>query len=160
MKRQSSVLLTIAILAPFITGLSLQTFSHASYAKESSPQTEGRHTRGKNLSPEEREAKMAEKAAKMKEYLNLSDSQAAEIESIRDKYQPQRQALKAEGDALKGSGDPSGKSTLRQKMMDLRQQIKSEIKAVLTSEQLEKLEAFESERQGRKGRGIRPSSEG
>ncbi|NJN24060.1 MAG: hypothetical protein HC810_06265 [Acaryochloridaceae cyanobacterium RL_2_7] len=152
MKLRSTILIACAVLAPIVTGL-LNPNSQASFANESTDKTEfqGRRGRWKNLSPEEREAKRAEKAEKMKELLGLSDAQADEVKAIREKYQPQREALKEEAMELRESGDRDQMKALRGKMEDLRQEVKAEMKEVLNEDQVEKLEQLKSQRKGRRG---------
>lgn len=153
MKLRSTLILAVAVAAPIFTGFALNTNSQASFANESQDKTEfqKRHGRWKDLSPEEREAKRAEKAAKMKQLLGLSDTQASRIESIREKYKPQRDALRQEAEALRESGDREGMQELRSRKKELKQTVKGEIKKVLTPEQIEKLEQHKAQRKGRRG---------
>ena len=149
MKLRSSFLLAIAIAAPLMTGLSLHLNTQPSWADDGASQTEMRGRRGqwKNLSPEEREAKRAEKAAKFKQALGLSDRQSSQIEAIREKYEPQRQALHDEFRTMKESGNSDGREALHLKKQALHEQMRDEIKAVLTPEQQEKLATFKAQHQ-------------
>ena len=153
MKLRSTLILAVAVAAPIFTGFALNTNSQASFANESQDKTEfqKRPGRWKDLSPEEREAKRAEKAAKMKQLLGLSDTQASRIESIREQYKPQRDALRQEAEALRESGDREGMQELRGRKKELKQTVKGEIKKVLTPEQIEKLEQHKAQRKGRRG---------
>jgi len=117
---------------------------------------------GQNLTPEQREAKMAERLAKMQEALSLSDGQVAEIKAIKDSYQPQFQALRDRKNALKESGaDREAMQPLRQEMRALRDQVKAEVATVLTPEQQTQLEELKAERGERRGgRGGRRGNRG
>ncbi len=111
---------------------------------------------GKDLTPEQREAKRAERAAKMKEALGLSDAQAADIQDIKESYRPQFEALKERAKALKESGaDREAMQPIREEKRALKDQVKAEIATVLTAEQQAKLEELKAERGERRGGGRR-----
>ena len=147
MKLRSTILIAFAVVAPLMTGLTLHQGSQASFANEFEG-TEFSRRRGQRLSPEEREAKRAEKLAKLQEFLELSDTQVSQIEAIREQYQPQREALKAEAMSLRENGDREGLRELRGQFRSLRQEMKDEISEILTDEQRQKFETLKAQRRG------------
>lgn len=111
---------------------------------------------GKNLTPEQREAKMAERLAKMQEKLGLSDTQVADIKAIKSSYQSEFQALREKAKALKESGaDREAMQPIREEMKALREKVKGEVGQILTADQKAKLEELKAERGSRRGGGRR-----
>lgn len=107
---------------------------------------------GADLTPEQRQAKRAERAAKMQEALGLSDAQAADIQAIKESYKPQFEALGERAKALKESGaDREAMQPIREEMRALRDEVKAEVATVLTAEQQAKLEELKAERGDRRG---------
>jgi Spy/CpxP family protein refolding chaperone len=106
----------------------------------------------KDLTPEQREAKMAEREAKMKAELGLSDAQAAQIKAIRESHKSEFEALHAKGKALKDSGaDREAMKPIHDEMKALHEKVKGEIAQVLTAEQQAKLETLKKDHGGRGG---------
>ncbi len=109
--------------------------------------------------------------------LNLTDTQKAQIKTIRQKYQPQNDALRAQAkpfmDAARAARQSGDSVAFRTNMEKARQlmvaapfnaQERAEIRAVLTAEQQAKFDAHEKDRAqgghkgwGRKGHGARPA---
>ena len=152
MKLRSSIILTLSVVATIFSGFALNPSTPA-IAEESQAQTEFQKRRGrwKNLSPEEREAKRSEKAAQMKEKLGLSDAQSSQIEAIREKYRPQKEAIRQEAQELRENNDREGLKALRSKVKELRKDVKAEIKEVLTEEQRQTLQDLKAQRRSRRG---------
>jgi Spy/CpxP family protein refolding chaperone len=110
--------------------------------------------------------------------LNLTDAQKAQIKAIRQKYQPQNEALRAQSkpymDAAKAArqkGDTVGFRTNMEKARQVMQnasyrtQEQAEIRAILTPEQQAKFDANAKKRAegghkgwGRKGKGDKPAA--
>jgi protein CpxP len=111
--------------------------------------------------------------------LNLTDAQKAQIKTIRQKYQPQNEALRAQAKpyveaarAARQKGDTAAFRSNREKAHQLRQgasfraQEQAEIRAVLTPEQQAKFDARKKEHDakggnkgwGRKGHGEKPEA--
>lgn len=110
----------------------------------------------KNLSPEQREAKKAERAAKLQTALGLSDAQASQVAAIHAAYQPRFEALHTQAKALRDSGaDRTAMQPIREQMQTLRAQLQGEIKAVLTPAQQAQFETLKNQRRGwgKEGRG-------
>lgn len=95
--------------------------------------------------------------------LNLTDAQKSQIKVIRDKYKPQRQALRAQekplidaARAARQKGDTaafrSNIQRARELAQPLRTQEMNEIRAVLTADQRAKLDARVKEGAGRRGK--------
>lgn len=96
--------------------------------------------------PEARATKMT---AHLTEALELSDEQATKIKAIHLKYGERIQALREQGDRDK----------TRAAMQQMRADIDSEIKQVLTAEQAAKFEEMPKYRKGKRGKGKRASKE-
>lgn len=108
--------------------------------------------RGQDLTPEQWQAKMAEREAKIKAELGLSDAQAAQIKAIRESYKPQMDALRTQARALKDSGaDRQARQPIREQMKALHDQVKAEIETVLTPEQQAKFAELREQRGHGKG---------
>lgn len=152
MKLSAIATLAAVIAVPVATTLLTPDMAEARGRGNRSELVAQRGDRG-NLTTEEREAKRAERAAKMQEALGLSDTQMSEIQAIRERYQPQKQALREEAKALKegGASREEIKEALGDRKQALREQVKSEIQAILTPEQAQKLEELKEERRGRRG---------
>jgi protein CpxP len=111
--------------------------------------------------------------------LNLTDAQKAQIKTIRQKYQPQNEALRAQAKpyveaarAARQKGDTAAFRSNMEKAHQLRQgasfraQEQAEIRAVLTPEQQAKFDARKKEHDakrgnkgwGRKGHGEKPEA--
>ncbi|MEO0378264.1 MAG: Spy/CpxP family protein refolding chaperone [Cyanobacteria bacterium P01_A01_bin.17] len=88
------------------------------------------------LTPEERKTKHAQRAARLKQELSLSDEQAQNIRAIRESYKPQMQSLRQQPNA-------------KQERQALRMKMYEEIKAELTPDQVQKLEALRAQRKNR-----------
>lgn len=84
------------------------------------------------------EMRKEKKLNHLEEELDLSDDQRKKIEAIDAKYQPKEEANKKEMDKVREE---------RKKIHDAK---KAEVKAVLTPEQLEKMEALHKERQAKR----------
>ncbi len=148
MKLRSFLLLAAAIVIP-ATGF---------FVMPGSAEARGMgHGDRANATPEQRQAHAAEREAKMKAELGLSDAQVAQMKAVRTKYEPQHKALRAEAEALKAGGATREqmKSALGEKRKALHDQMKAEIKGILTPEQLAKMEAMKGDRGDRGGRGGR-----
>jgi Spy/CpxP family protein refolding chaperone len=63
--------------------------------------------------------------------ITLTDSQKAQVKTIREKYLPQQMELRK---AAQASGGPPDEAT-RSKMMDLQEKQAAEIRAILTADQ-------------------------
>ncbi len=152
MKLRSIAMLAAVIAVPVATTVLMPDMAEARGRGNRSELVAQRGDRG-NLTTEERQAKRAERAAKMQEALGLSDSQAAQIQAIRERYQPQKEALREEAKALRegGADREAIKEALGDRKQALRQQVKSEIEAVLTPEQAQKLQELKEQRGGRRG---------
>ncbi|WP_299416065.1 Spy/CpxP family protein refolding chaperone [Acaryochloris sp. IP29b_bin.148] len=147
MKFRSSTLVAAAILLPTVGLISLNLSSQA----QSNPNQSTVLAQRSQRSPEEKAAKRQEKAAKFKEALGLSETQATQIEAIRESYRPQKEALREEGRALReGDASEEERQALRAKRQELRQQMYNDIKAELTPEQVQKLEELKAQRKGQK----------
>jgi Spy/CpxP family protein refolding chaperone len=110
--------------------------------------------------------------------LNLTDAQKAQIKAIRQKYQPQSEALRAQAkpymDAAKAARQKGDTAAVRSNMAQARQvmqnasfrtQEQAEIRAILTPEQQAKFDAHAKERAqgghkgwGHKGKGEKPAT--
>ena len=110
--------------------------------------------------------------------LNLTDAQKAQIKAIRQKYQPQNQALRAQAkpymDAAKAARQKGDTVAFRSNMekahqvmqnASYRTQEQAEIRAILTPEQQAKFDAHAKDRAqgghkgwGRKGKGDKPAT--
>ena len=110
--------------------------------------------------------------------LNLTDAQKAQIKAIRQKYQPQNEALRAQAkpymDAAKAARQKGDTAAARSNMEKARQvmqnasyrtQEQAEIRAVLTPEQQAKFDAQAKARAegghkgwGHKGKGTKPAT--
>jgi len=110
--------------------------------------------------------------------LNLTDAQKAQIKAIRQKYQPQNQALRAQAkpymDAAKAARQKGDTAAFRSNMAQARQvmqnasyrtQEQAEIRAILTPEQQAKFDAHAKERAqgghkawGHKRKGEKPAT--
>jgi capsule polysaccharide export protein KpsE/RkpR len=174
MKLHSLLLLTAAIVIPTVSSFAMPAEARGvgqrlqgnraarvdqttTVAQNANPSEKMRGDRG-NLTPEQRQAKQAEREAKMKAELGLSDAQAAQMKAVRTKYEPQHKALRAEAEALKAGGATREqiKAALGEKRKALHDQMKAEIKGILTPEQLAKMEAMKGDRGGQGGgRGAR-----
>lgn len=147
MKFRSSTLLAAAILLPAVGLINLSLSSQA----QSNPHRSTVLAQRSKLSPEEKAAKRQEKAAKFKEALGLSDTQATQIEAIRESYRPQMQAIREEGRTLReGGASEEQRQAARAKRREIRQQMYNEIKAELTPEQAQKLEELKAQRKAQK----------
>ncbi|MEM6268193.1 MAG: Spy/CpxP family protein refolding chaperone [Bacteroidota bacterium] len=91
------------------------------------------HNRGP-MGPEKHQQRMED----MREQLNLTDQQFAQIQDIHEKYRPQMEALHQ-------NGDPD-----REAMREVHRAIRKEMKAVLTEEQREKMKEMRP-RHGHRG---------
>lgn len=153
MKVRTPVLLAAAaLIIPMAASLLTPDFAQARSPRHGNRAELIAQGGGRILTPEQREAKMAEREAKMKAELGLSDQQAAQIQAIRESYKPQFEALRAQGKALKDSGaDRTAMEPIREQMKTLRGQVKAEIGQVLTPEQRAKAEAMKPERGDRRG---------
>ena len=109
--------------------------------------------------------------------LKLTDAQKAQIKAIRQKYQPQNDALRAQAkpfmDAARAARQKGDSAAFRTNMgkahqimqgASFRTQERAEIRAILTPEQQAKFDAHEKDRAkgghkgwGRKGKGARPA---
>ena len=110
--------------------------------------------------------------------LNLTDAQKAQIKAIRQKYQPQSEALRAQGkpymDAAKAARQKGDTVAFRSNMekahqlmqnASFRTQEQAEIRAILTPDQQAKFDARAKQRAegghkgwGRKGKGDKPAT--
>jgi Spy/CpxP family protein refolding chaperone len=110
--------------------------------------------------------------------LNLTDAQKAQIKAIRQKYQPQSEALRAQAkpymDAAKAARQKGDTAAVRSNMAQARQvmqnasyrtQEQAEIRGILTPEQQAKFDAHAKERAqgghkgwGHKGKGEKPAT--
>jgi Spy/CpxP family protein refolding chaperone len=110
--------------------------------------------------------------------LNLTDAQKAQIKAIRQKYQPQNEALRAQSkpymDAARAARQKGDTAAFRTNMEKARQvmqnasyrtQEQAEIRAILTPEQQAKFDANAKKRAagghkgwGRKGKGAPPAA--
>ena len=110
--------------------------------------------------------------------LNLSDAQKAQIKAIRQKYQPQNEALRAQAKpymdaahAARAKGDSAAFRTNMEKAHQVMQaasfktQERAEIRAILTPDQQAKFDAREKDRAngehkgwGHKGKGDKPAA--
>jgi Spy/CpxP family protein refolding chaperone len=110
--------------------------------------------------------------------LNLTDAQKAQIKAIRQKYQPQNDALRAQAKpfmdaarAARQKGDSAAFRTNMEKAHQVMQaasfktQERAEIRAILTADQQAKFDAHEKDRAngghkgwGRKGHGDKPEA--
>ncbi len=110
--------------------------------------------------------------------LNLTDAQKAQIKAIRQKYQPQNEALRAQAKpymdaahAARQKGDSAAFRTNMEKAHQVMQaasfktQERAEIRAILTPDQQAKFDAHEKDRAngehkgwGRKGKGDKPAA--
>jgi Spy/CpxP family protein refolding chaperone len=110
--------------------------------------------------------------------LNLTDAQKAQIKAIRQKYQPQSEALRAQSkpymDAAKAARQKGDTAAFRSNMAQARQlmqnasfrtQEQAEIRAILTPAQQAKFDAHAKERAegghkgwGHKGKGDKPAT--
>lgn len=147
MKFRSSTLLAAAILLPAVGLINLSLSSQA----QPNPNRSTVLAQRSKLSPEEKAAKRQEKAAKFKEALGLSDTQATQIAAIRESYRPQMQAIREEGRTLReGGASEEQLQAARAKRREIRQQMYNEIKAELTPEQAQKLEELKAQRKAQK----------
>lgn len=96
------------------------------------PLTFGQKGKEAKVSPE---VKKEKKLDRMDEELDLSDDQRKKIEAIHAKYEPQQEANKKEMEKL------------REERKKINEAKKAEMKAVLTPEQLKKMEELKKERQ-------------
>ncbi len=151
MKLRSIAMLAAVIAIPVTTTILMPNMAEARGRGNGTEVVAQRGDRG-NLTTEEREAKRAERAEKIKEALGLSDTQAEEMKAIRAKYKPQMQALREEAKALKegGASREEVKEALGDRKQALREQMKSEIEGILTPEQAQKLEEMKGNRRGRR----------
>jgi Spy/CpxP family protein refolding chaperone len=110
--------------------------------------------------------------------LNLTDAQKTQIKAIRQKYQPQNEALRAQAkpfmDAARAARQKGDSAAFRTNMEKARQvtqgasfktQERAEIRAILTPDQQAKFDAHEKNRAegghkgwGRKGKGAPPAA--
>ena len=110
--------------------------------------------------------------------LNLTDAQKAQIKAIRQKYQPQNEALRAQTkpymDAAKAARQKGDSAAFRSNMEKAHQvmqaasfktQERAEIRAILTPDQQAKFDAREKDRAngehkgwGHKGKGDKPAA--
>ena len=110
--------------------------------------------------------------------LNLTDAQKAQIKAIRQKYQPQNDALRAQAkpfmDAARAARQKGDSAAFRANVAKAHQvmqaasfktQERAEIRAVLTPDQQAKFDAHEKQRAegghkgwGRKGKGDKPEA--
>lgn len=84
---------------------------------------------------------------KMKEKLSLTDDQAAKLKA-------QRQAMKAQKDAIKNDQSLS-KEAKKEKMMALKTDAKQQRNSILTAEQIKKMEEFKKDRKDKGSRKAR-----
>lgn len=149
MKIRTTVLLAAAtLIVPMAASLTGPTMVEARGNRAQTVAMRG----GKDLTPEQREAKMAERLAKMQEKLGLSDAQVADIAAIKDSYKPQFEALRERAQALKESGaDREAMQPIREEKRALKDAVKAEIATVLTPDQLTQLEELKAERGERRG---------
>ncbi|WP_430933553.1 DUF4890 domain-containing protein [Saccharicrinis sp. 156] len=101
-----------------------------------------RPQRGNMGTPEDMAKKQTER---MKEDLGLTDKQTTKIQSINLKYANKQQELRKNA-----SGD---REAMRESMKTIRDERMTELKKVLTEEQVEKLVAQEKERMQNRGQG-------
>jgi Spy/CpxP family protein refolding chaperone len=100
--------------------------------------------------------------------LNLTDAQKAQVKTIRQKYQPQQEALRAQtkpfaeaARAARQKGDTAAFRTNLEKVRQLSQgatfrtQEQAEIRAILTAEQRTKFDARQKEMADRRAKGGR-----
>lgn len=130
------------------------------------------HKGHKNMTPEQREAKRAEMKQRFAEKLGLTAEQQSRIdaihESFRESHKDQFEAMKAKKQELKqlkesGASEEeiqARRAALKQEYAGMRaehEQLMSQVKAVLTPEQVEKFEAMKAEhhqkweKRGKKG---------
>lgn len=150
MKLRSLVLLA-ALIIPTTSALIMPEAEARALGNRASNRGELVAQRG-NLTPEQRQAKRAELAEKMKAELGLSDAQVQQIQAIRAKYRPQQEALQAEAKRLRDGGATREQiqATLGARRTALRNQIKTEVNAILTPEQIKKMEELKTQRQERR----------
>lgn len=147
MKFRSSYLLVAALLLPAVGLINLGQPSQA----QPDPNRSTVLAQRSKLSPEAKAAKRQEKAAKFRQTLDLSDTQATQIEAIRESYRPQMQSIREEGKTLREAGASQDQlQAIRAKRRELRQQMYNEIKAELTPEQVQKLEELKAQRRDRR----------
>lgn len=174
MKLRSLLLLTAAVVIPAVSALSMSAeargvgqrlqgdrtarVAQATLVAQTGTPADNKYGDRGNLTPEQRQAREAKREAKMKAELGLSDAQLSQMKAVRAKYEPQHEALRAEAKALKDGGATREqlKAALGTKRQALHDQMKAEMKGILTPEQVAKMEAKMQEMKGdRGGRGGR-----
>ncbi|MGB7417327.1 MAG: Spy/CpxP family protein refolding chaperone [Thermosynechococcaceae cyanobacterium] len=147
MKIRSMFLIAAAVAIPTVSALSF----NPAYAERSYGQPE-RVAQRFEKTPEQREAKRAERAAKFKAELGLSDQQAQDIQAIRESYKPQMKSLWEQAKAMKEKGATREEmKPLWTQKKELRTKMYTEIKAELTPDQAQKLDTLKAQKKG-KGR--------
>ena len=151
MKLRSIAILAAAIAIPAASFIALPEVAEARDRSNRAGILAQRGDRG-NLTPEQREAKRAERMAKLQEALGLSDSQVEQIKAVRETYKPQMQALREEARTLRDGG--ASREEVREALGDrkqaLREDMESEMQSILTAEQLETWEEMKEQRRGRR----------
>ena len=156
MKLRSMFLLAAAVTIPAVSALNF----NPAHAQRSDRQQSEYVAQRPQLTEEQREAKHAERAAKFKEALGLSDQQAQSIKAIRDSYKSEMQSLREQSRALRESGATREEmQELRTQKKALRSKIHEEIKTELTPEQVQKLEELKAQKKGQR-RGNRRGRQG
>lgn len=121
------------------------------------------------LTPEQVEAKRAQheanragREAHMQVALGLTEQQIAQIAAIREGYEPQKESLRAQKQALRDGGATRAeiKAAMAEEEQALRDQVNWEIRAVLTPEQVQQMEALKINNGGRKKGGGRHGRDG
>ncbi len=149
MKIRSMFLLATVVALPVVSAVSF----NPAYAERSSSQQFERIAQRPQLTPEQREAKHAERAAKFKAALGLSDQQAQAIKAIHESYKPQMQSLRQQAKTMRENGATREEmQSLRTQKKALRSKIHEEIKAELTPDQIQKFDELKAQRKGRRHR--------
>ncbi len=97
------------------------------------------------------EARHAEREAQMQEALDLTEQQVEQIAAIKARYNPQKEALRAQKQALREDGATRAeiKAATGDEKQVLREQINLEMRSLLTPEQVELMEALKKYPGGR-----------
>ena len=163
-----STVRTLALGALMLVGVAGVSAAQSTTTPRTRPDA-GSHQRGDRRGPGGREG--------FGRGLNLTDAQKAQIKAIRQKYQPQNDALRAQAKpfmdaarAARQKGDSAAFRTNMEKAHQIMQgasfhtQERAEIRAILTPEQQAKFDAHEKDRAkgghkgwGRKGKGAPPA---
>lgn len=110
-------------------------------------------SQGMRMTPEERKARFDADFEELKTTLVLNDETAPKVKEIL--WSQQEKMMETMTGMQGGGGNQMARAGMRQKMQELQEATREQLATVLSSEQLEKYDAFQAERRRGPGQGQR-----